>query len=138
MSQETNNSSTHRPTKRAFSAKRIIASALGFAALACVVTAAVFGWHDPLVGAILLAIGVVAAVVVFFLGLFLLSSIARRLAELAIFAAVLVAVAGVAAVLFNKNFEDRCVAIWEKITQMSETVERRIERVEDRFESVAD
>jgi len=139
MSSETSNSNTNNAGKNGFSLAKIIVALLGLGALACVVASAFYGWQEPLHGSILLAVGVVVALVIFVLGIiFHIVRVAFRLALISIFVAVVVAIAGVATVLLNKNFENRCVVAWEKITKMSDTVERRIEAVEDRFENAAD
>lgn len=114
--------------------RRYFPALLGIAALAAVVCSAVFGHADPLAGAILLASGVLAALVAVILGIFLRSPRARRFGCLAAGAAVLVTLAGTVVLFSDKNFENRCVDAWKTLVNLSDDVERRVERLEDRFD----
>lgn len=138
MSEQNTEENGAGSAKKSGAATRFAVSTLGFAALACVVASAFYGWREPFCGAVLFAAGIVAAVLAFLLGIVFRSPQARRFAALGILAAIIVAAIGGIALLFDKDFEDRCVAAWEKIVSVSDDVERRVERVEDRFESVSD
>ncbi len=114
--------------------RRVFPALIGLAALASVVCSAVFGYDDPFTGAILLASGVLAALVAVILGIFLRSPRARRFGCLAAGAAVLVTLAGTVVLFSDKNFENRCVDAWKTLVNLSDDVERQVERLEDRFD----
>lgn len=113
---------------------RFIASVFGFGAVIDIFIAAFFGYETPLTGAFFLIVGVAAALIAFVLGCISGSAFARRCSYIAIGLAVLVTLAGTAALFVDKGFEDRCVRDWREISEKSDQIERRIDRLEDRFD----
>lgn len=113
---------------------RFLASVFGLGAVVDIFIAAIFGYESPLTGALFLLGGVVTALVAFIIGCISGSSFSRRCSYIAVGLAILVMLAGTAALFVDKGFEDRCVADWRKISEKTDRIERRIERLEDRFD----
>lgn len=113
---------------------RFLASVFGLGAVVDIFIAAIFGYESPLTGALFLLGGVVMALVAFIIGCISGSSFSRRCSYIAVGLAILVMLAGTAALFVDKGFEDRCVADWRKISEKTDRIERRIERLEDRFD----
>ncbi|MBQ8723721.1 MAG: hypothetical protein IJY80_05480 [Opitutales bacterium] len=113
---------------------RFLASVFGLGAVVSIFIAAIFGYGSPLTGALFLLGGIVAAVIAFAVGCISGSSFARRCSYIAIGLAILVTLAGTAALIIDKGFEDRCVRDWSKIAEKSYRIERRLEKLEDRFD----
>ena len=114
---------------------RFTASLIGFGAIIDIFAAAIFGYASPFTGAVLLAAGVIAAIIAFVGGCVSSSPFARRCSYIAVGLAVLVMLAGTAALFVDKGFEDRCVEDWRELSQKSDRIERRLERLENRFDN---
>lgn len=111
------------------------AAILGAAAIAAGAAAAFFGFSDPLTGAFLLGVCIFLAVLALIGGIVFRSPQARRFSLIALGLAVLVTLAGTLSLLSNKNFEDRCVEAWKKISSGAADFERHLDRLEDRFDN---
>lgn len=114
---------------------QVIASLFGFGAVIDIFISAIFGYESPLTGAFFLVAGVVAALVAFVLGCISGAAFARRCSYIAVGLAVLVTLAGTAALLVDKGFEDRCVEDWKEFSRKTEQIERRLDDLEDRFDT---
>ncbi len=113
---------------------RFLASVFGLGAVIDIFIAAIFGYESPLTGALFLLGGVATALVAFIVGCISGSSFARRCSYIAIGLAILVTLAGTAALFVDKGFEDRCVRDWREIDEKSDRIEHRLENLEDRFD----
>lgn len=108
---------------------------LGVIVSADILASAVFGFFDPFLGAVMLAGGLIFAVILFVFGLIQGSCILRRFSYLSVGLAIVVSLAAIATLFVNKGFEDRCVNAWKNITEASEKIERRVDHLEDRFDN---
>lgn len=100
-----------------------------------IIASAILGFFNPFLGAIMLAGGVIFAVILFIIGLIQGSCILRRFSYLSVGLAIVVSLTAIATLFVNKGFEDRCVNAWRDVTAASEQLERRVDHLEDRFDN---
>lgn len=114
---------------------KVIAVIFGLIAIGAVFFAGFQGYNSPLFGAGLLVLGIAGALCAFIFGAVFGSAMARRFSYFAVVFSILITFAGIIALLFDKGFEDRCVRDWQRLSQETESLERRLEDLEDRFDT---
>lgn len=117
------------------SALRFIAAIFGIGSVIDAACAAIFGYESPLLGVFFLGSSIIVALVALVLGIISKSALARRFSYVAVGIAVILTLVGIVALFVDKNFEDRCVEDWREFSKKTDAIERRIDRLEDRFDN---